>query len=213
MHNNDTPGKNWVYSISGQPVYPQTPQNKTPVPHEKTVREELEEQAKLLEERRFRQQAQQTPIPDSYYNQQSEQFQNVEWINKYIPQNKISPVNNSLNQSKILPEQLQSSLLPPYISATPQQLPPQKINECNIQNFKINYDRLKYMTDIPYGFTNNENVNKGINIILKGMGNLMKNPVIKYPLQYAQDIYGYTSKIGAEKARKDAALYETCYKK
>lgn len=64
MHNNDTLGKNWVYSISGQPVYSQTPQNKTPVPHEKTVREELEEQAKLLEERRFRQQAQQTSTPE-----------------------------------------------------------------------------------------------------------------------------------------------------
>lgn len=67
MHNNDTPGKNWVYSISGQPVYPQTPQNKTPVPHEKTVREELEEQAKLLEDKQRQEQNMQITIPENYY--------------------------------------------------------------------------------------------------------------------------------------------------
>lgn len=67
MHNNDTPGKNWVYSISGQPVYPQTPQNKTPVPHEKTVREELEEQAKLLEDKQRQEQNMQITMPENYY--------------------------------------------------------------------------------------------------------------------------------------------------
>ena len=67
MHNSDTPGKNWVYSISGQPVYPQTPQNKTPVPHEKTVREELEEQAKLLEDKQRQEQNMQITMPENYY--------------------------------------------------------------------------------------------------------------------------------------------------
>lgn len=67
MHNNDTPGKNWVYSISGQPVYSQTPQNKTPVPHEKTVREELEEQAKLLEDKQRQEQNMQITMPENYY--------------------------------------------------------------------------------------------------------------------------------------------------
>ena len=67
MHNNDTPGKNWVYSISGQPVYPQTPQNKTPVPREKTVREELEEQAKLLEDKQRQEQNMQITMPENYY--------------------------------------------------------------------------------------------------------------------------------------------------
>lgn len=67
MHNNDTPGKNWVYSISGQPVYSQTPQNKTPVPREKTVREELEEQAKLLEDKQRQEQNMQITMPENYY--------------------------------------------------------------------------------------------------------------------------------------------------
>lgn len=208
--------------------------NQIPLTREKTIREELEEQFRLEEER----QRQQSLIPQPDYshlslreelearfrdleNQQNNQnitpipptqpampeqilSQPENRLNDYLPSTNQTPVPANLNITQLSPQQLNSSLLPQPIQKYPLTLPKQ-ISSTPPDRVK---HLLKNMEHISYDYSESPKINDIIDYAMTGLAYKMPNPFLQKALTHHQDLYKLASRFGVGAAQKNVAFLE-----
>ena len=200
----------------------------------KTIREELEEQFRLEEER----QRQQSLLPQPDYshlslreelearfrdleNQQNNQNitpipptqpnlpkpispQPENRLNNYLPSTSQTPVPVNLNITQLSPQQLSSSPLPQPIQKYPLTLP-QQISSTPPDRMN---NLLKNMEHISYDYSESPKINDIIDYAMTGLAYKMPNPFLQKALTHHQDLYKLASRFGVGAAQRDAIFLE-----